>query len=76
MLLNLSVRAVREIEHRAVQKLRNDPSLREVWRKFLAGQLDEQQGTLTPQEIRALFNLAHTREEWSVLEKVLRLIQG
>jgi hypothetical protein len=75
VLMDLSERAVREIEHRAVQKLRNDPRLREVWRQYLAGELDEEQSTLTREEIKALFNLAVTQEEWRVIEKVLRLIQ-
>jgi len=76
LLLNMTERGVREVERRAIQKLRSDPLLRHIWREYLAGQLDEQQLTLTSDEIGALFNLARTPEERHVIRKVLRLIHG
>ena len=75
-LLGISVRAVRLIERRAFQKLFNHPSLRQIWRRYLAGELDEHESKLTPEEISAVFNLARNAQEWLVLEKVTRLIRG
>lgn len=75
MLLNMSERAVREIERRAIQKLRNHPLLRQVWRQYLAGELDEQHGVLTPKEIEALFGLANSPEELFLIQKTLGLLQ-
>jgi 5'-deoxynucleotidase YfbR-like HD superfamily hydrolase len=72
----MTERGVREVERRAIQKLRSDPLLRHIWREYLAGQLDEQQLTLTSDEIGALFNLARTPAERHVIQKVLRLIHG
>ena len=75
VLLNISERAVKAIERRAIQKLRDHPVLREVWQQFLSGELDEHQLVLTLEEVEALVGLAHTAEEHIVLHKVLRLIQ-
>jgi hypothetical protein len=76
MLLGISERAVREIEHRALRKIRRHPLMREVWRQYLAGELDEHQLMLTPAEIEALFNLVSSTEERHLLQKVLRLTQS
>ena len=76
LLLNMSERGVREVERRAFEKPRNHRLLRQVWRQYLAGELDEQQLMLTHQEIEALFDVTRTPEEWRLLEKVLRLIQS
>jgi hypothetical protein len=76
LLLNLSERAVREIEHRALRKIRSHPLMREVWRQYLNGELDEQQLMLTPAEIEALFNLVSSTEERRLIQKVLRLTQS
>ena len=75
LLLNISERAVKAIERRAIQKLRNHPLLREVWQQFLSGELDEHQLILASEEVEALFALARTLEEQFVLQKVLRLIR-
>jgi DNA-directed RNA polymerase sigma subunit (sigma70/sigma32) len=75
-LLHMSERAVREIEHRALQKLRRHPLLREIWQKYLVGELDEDQTILSQDEVEALFNLARTPEEQHLVRKVLALIQG
>ena len=74
-LLNMSERGVREVERRAFEKIRNHPLMRQVWQQYLAGELDEQQGTLTPEEVQALCQAARTSEECQLLRKVLRLIQ-
>jgi hypothetical protein len=74
LLLKISERAVRLIERRAVRKLFNHPLLRQAWRQYLAGELDEDQWRLTQEEIRTLFHLARTPEEWRLLQKVIRLV--
>ena len=76
MLLGISERAVREIEHRALRKIRSHPLMREVWRQYLTGELDEEQLILTAAEIEALFNLVSSTEERRLLQKVLRLTQS
>jgi predicted transcriptional regulator len=73
MLLGISERAVRDIEHRALRKIRSHPLMREVWRQYLNGELDEAQLLLTPAEIEALFNLVSSTEERRLIQKVLRL---
>ena len=75
LLLNLSERAVREIERRAIRKLASHPLLKQIWREYLTGELDEHALALTQQEIEALFNLADTSEELVLIQKVLRLIR-
>ena len=77
MVLKMSERGVREVERRAFKKLRNHPLLREIWRQYLAGDLEEQaMEPLTRAEIEALFALARTPAERAAIGKVLRLIQG
>lgn len=75
-ILNLSVRAVGSIERRAIEKLRNHPLLKGLWREYLAGQLDEATLKLTATEVVALFDLAESPEESRLIEKVIRLIQN
>ncbi len=75
MLLNISEPGVRAIERRALQKLRNHPLLRQVWREYLAGELEENQEALTPDEIRALLNLTRTREERRLIQKIVIMAQ-
>ena len=74
-LLNMSERGVRAVERRAFEKLRQHPLLRQAWQRYLAGELDEHQLGLTPEESEALFNLIRTPEERGLIQKVLRLIQ-
>ena len=73
LFLGLSERAVRQIERRALRKLRNHHLLRQVWQRYRAGELDEAQRNLTPEEIRALFDLAASEDERRLLHKTLRL---
>jgi hypothetical protein len=74
-LLNMSERGVRAVERRAFEKLRQHPLLRQAWQQFLAGELDEHQLGLTPEEIEALFDMIRTPEERFLIQKILRLIQ-
>ena len=74
--LGISVRAVREIERRAFGKLRRHPALRQFWREYTTGTVEETaccQG-LSRSEINALFRLARTALEPRALRKVLAVI--
>ncbi len=76
--LQISERAVRSIERRALGKLRADPRLRELWREWMARSTGEEpelaeglNAELAPSEIAALLGLARTDQERRVLEKLL-----
>jgi hypothetical protein len=73
--LHMSERGVREVERRALSKLRQHPLLKELWDDYSKGVVDEACWTLNPAEIEALFDLAGTLEELRLVEKVLRIIQ-
>lgn len=75
LVMKLSERAVRQIERRAVRKLLAHPELRQAWQDYLSGQLEEDEGVLTPEEVEALLSLVRTPEEKFVIQKVLRLMQ-
>jgi len=74
IIMNMSERSVREIERRALWKLRHHPLLQELWDEYLSAILEENSCELTPAEITALFDAARSAEEWRVLEKLLRMI--
>ncbi len=71
-MLRVSERTIRAIEKRAMAKVRS--RLKRLWQQYLNGELEEDELSLTPEEIDALFSLTRTREERQVLAKVLRLI--
>jgi len=74
--LGLSVRAIREIERRAFEKLRRHPALRRFWREHLVGKVDEDAAAhnLLKSEIVALFGLTRTPLERRALRKLLGMI--
>ncbi len=77
LVLGISVRAVREIERRAFEKLRQHPALQELWREWKTG-VTETSGSagaseLTSEEIKSLFGLARTTEELRVLQKLIAI---
>jgi hypothetical protein len=81
MILRISERAVRGIEHRALEKLRQHPGLRELWADFATGAWSEQpemqesqEAELTPPEVTALFGLARSAEEEQALATLLTWI--
>jgi DNA-binding NarL/FixJ family response regulator len=77
LLLNLSERAVSQIERRALKKLFAHPVLRQVWRQYLAGELEEQEAVaLMPQEVQALLKLTYTMQERLVLQGILTRVQS
>ena len=76
MILGISERALRAIERRAVEKLRNHPKLRQLWAEYNLGErLDdthlEQPTELAPLEIAALLRLVRTDREKHALDKLL-----
>ena len=73
--LDLSERAVRAIEKRALRKLAQHPRLRELWRQFLAGELTEQGHQLSAPEIQALLGLTRSRAELAALRKALARVK-
>ena len=78
-MLKISERAVREIERRAFEKLRRHPALRDLWRKWTAGNLTEADsdpladGVLSQPEMAALYALAWTPTERQALSRLLAL---
>ncbi len=76
VMLKISERAARELERRAIRKLAQHPQLREIWRQYLAGELDEQTHHLSAAEIQALLGLVRSRAERETLLKVLAIIQN
>ena len=75
-ILNMSERGVREVERRAFQKLRQHPLLRQLWDQYFAGELDEDCGGLDPAEAAALFDVAGTRGELRLIEKILAMLRS
>lgn len=79
-LLGISVRAVRQTERRAFEKLRRHPALRRFWREYAglekAGQSVEETGeeVLSDVELAALMALARAPTERRALVKLLDLI--
>jgi Sigma-70, region 4 len=80
LLLGISERAVREIQRRAIAKLRRHPALRALWREWETGEVEESVGVTTggwhldPFEIAAVYALAQTPEERLVLRKLIGMI--
>jgi hypothetical protein len=82
MILKISERSVREIERRAFDKLRRHPALRDFWREYQTGEVEESSlpatgpWVLSRDEIAAVNGLARTPEERVALRKVLALTQS
>jgi hypothetical protein len=77
LIMKISERAVRNIERRAIDKLRRNPALRELWREWSLSEIEEGSGIqwrLSPSEIAALHGLAQTSAERRVVRKVMALI--
>ena len=71
VVLRLSVRAIRNVERRAIEKLRR--GLRRFWREHVSGDVEETSASddLLPEEVAALFNLTTTPMERQALKRVL-----
>lgn len=81
LLLRISERAVRQIERRAIAKLRRHPILRDLWRDWVGEELSMEalpgkvEG-LTPSEIAAVYGLARTPGEQDLVQRLLACIDG
>jgi len=81
-ILNISERAVRAIERRAFEKLRNHPALKDFWREWQTGELKEgalptpMEMALSQPEIVALYGLAEDPMERQALRKLIALTQA
>jgi len=81
IIMGISERAVRQIEQRAIEKLRRHPALRDFWREYTTGDVKEAAlptrswSELTRAEVAALYGLARTSEERLAIRKMLDLMQ-
>lgn len=82
LILRVSERAVRQIERRAIDKLRRHPDLKDFWSEWLNGEIKETalsalgQWILSRAEVAAVYGLAQTPEERQALTKLFALTQG
>jgi DNA-binding XRE family transcriptional regulator len=78
-LMDLSERAVRAIEQRAIEKLKRHPLLKGIWKEYTESRLsltdEPAAGTLTSGEAAALLGLAQTALERQVIQKILALVR-
>ena len=81
-ILGMSERAVRDVERRALEKLRRHPALRDFWHEWKSGDIKEtvlrpaKQWVLSRSEVAAVYALAKTPAERQALRKLLALTQG
>jgi hypothetical protein len=81
-IMRISRRTVREIERRALAKLRSHPALQDFWREWQTGEIKEtrlpvaKQWVLSRAEVAAVNALAETPIERQALRKLLALTQG
>ena len=81
-IMRISRRTVREIERRALAKLRSHPALQGFWREWQTGEIKEtrlpvaKQWALSRAEVAAVNALAETPIERQALRKLLALTQG
>jgi Sigma-70, region 4 len=74
LLMGLSERAVREIEKRALRKLRQHPAMRGLWREWIGeGATSTADLKLTDAEVAAGYGLAWTRAERWAMDKMMEL---
>ena len=81
-IMKISERAVREIERRAFDKLRRHPALRDFWREYEKGEINEaavptrSAWMLSRAEVAAVYALARTPDERQALRKLFAMAQG
>ncbi|HVM50602.1 MAG TPA: sigma factor-like helix-turn-helix DNA-binding protein [Candidatus Acidoferrum sp.] len=82
IVLRISERAVREIERRAIEKLRRNPILKGLWRECKTGEIEEatSQGsrpwTLSRAEIASVYGLARSPTEREAVRKLMAMAQS
>jgi Sigma-70, region 4 len=79
VIMKISERAVRQIECRAIEKLRNHPLLKQVWHELQGRDIDEGAKGVTDcqlsrAEAEAIAALARMPYERSVVRKLLRIL--
>ena len=75
ILMGLSERAVRDIEKRALRKLKQHPALRALWRELVGeGATSTVDLELTDAEVAAICDLAQTRVERRAVDKLMALV--
>jgi hypothetical protein len=75
--MGLSERAVREIEKRALRKLRQHPVVRALFRELIGeGATSTVDPELTEAEIAAVYGLVRTPEEQRVLVKLMAQVSA
>jgi transcriptional regulator len=72
-LLGMSERGVRNIEKRALAKLRNHPALRSLWGQ-IKGETSESATAWSSEEVAALFALADGPVERQALKRLFGLV--
>ena len=81
-IMRLTERGVREIEKRAIAKLRRHPAFGRLWRQYLAGELGESGfkhsigSNLSAAEVAVLITLTSTPFERQALHKVMLFIDA
>jgi hypothetical protein len=77
LVMGLSVRAVREIEKRALRKLRQHPAVRARLREWIdEGVTSTVDVELTDAEIAAVYGLAQTPDELRAVDKLMALVSA
>ncbi|HLH54216.1 MAG TPA: sigma factor-like helix-turn-helix DNA-binding protein [Verrucomicrobiae bacterium] len=74
--LRMSIRGVRQVERRALLKLKNHPAIRQLWREYSTGSLDEGSWNLSNEEIKALFDLCINAEELYLVQQIVHVVQA
>jgi hypothetical protein len=81
-IMNLTERGVRQIEKRAIEKLRRHPAFGHLWRQYLAGELDESVfapsmgSSLSADEVAVLITLTSGPFERRALHKAVLIINA
>jgi hypothetical protein len=77
ILMGISERAVREIEKRALRKLKQHPALRALWRELVGeGATSTVDLELTDAEVAAIYGLARTWAERRVVDKLIAIVSA
>lgn len=77
ILMGLSERAVRDIQKRALRKLKQHPAARALWREWVGeGATSTLDLELTEAEIVAVYSLVRTPEEQRAVDKLMALVSA
>jgi len=70
-LLGISTRAVYEIERRILQKLRNHPDLKRLWKQHLTGDLGEHDQSRKPMQVESCLSVGTKPFEIQLIREIL-----